>query len=179
MKDNIVKYTQYVEDYKKFIELSDEKDVLDALVKMFAPKGDVSLKVTQHYFGIFEDVCNERAAELKPGFTLKFVPDDGIKILCETEPGRGYIPYQACSSGERAFVIFLLTDLISCALTKSNILILDDLDKLDNEAFNSLLKCIMQPSVQESYDHIILCAVNHEDTLKTLAKYPEIQVKTI
>lgn len=176
--DNI-KYEQYLKDSAKFIELSKEKEILDQLVKLFAPKGDVTLKITKHYFGIFEDVCNERASELKPGFTLKFVPEDGIKILCETAPGVGYIPYQSCSSGERAFVIFLLTDLISNALTNSNILILDDLDKLDNEAFDSLMNCIMQPSVQDSYDHIIICAVDHDDTMKTLSKYPDIEVMKI
>ena len=179
MQNAIMQYDQYVKDFAKFTNLQKEKEILDTLVSLFAPKGEVTLKITKHYFGIFEDVCNARAAELKPGFTLKFVPDDGIKILCETTPGRGYIPYQSCSSGERAFVVFLLTDLISCALSKANILILDDLDKLDSDAFEALMKCIMQPEVQDSYDHIIICAVDHPDTLDTLKKYSEVEIKTI
>lgn len=174
-RNNVVKYDQYIKDLAKLTNLRKEKEILDELVKLFAPKGPISLKVTKHYFGVFEDMCNERAKELKPGFSLKFVPENGIKILCETKPGVGFIPYKSCSSGEQAFVIFLLTDLISNALSQANILILDDLDKLDNEAFEALIKCIMQKSVQDSYDHIIICAVNHEDTKKILDKYSDIE----
>ena len=174
-RNDVVKYDQYIKDLAKLANLRKEKEILDTLVALFAPKGPVSLKVTKHYFGVFEDMCNERANELKPGFKLSFVPENGIKILCETHPGAGFIPYKSCSSGEQTFVIFLLTDLISNALSQSNILILDDLDKLDNDAFDALLKCVMQPSVQDSYDHIIICAVNHEDTKKILDKYPDIE----
>ena len=174
-RNDVVKYDQYIKDLAKLANLRKEKEILDTLVALFAPKGPVSLKVTKHYFGVFEDMCNERANELKPGFKLSFVPENGIKILCETHPGAGFIPYKSCSSGEQTFVIFLLTDLISNALSQSNILILDDLDKLDNDAFDALLKCVMQPSVQDSYDHIIICAVNHEDTKKILDKYPNIE----
>ena len=178
-RNDVVKYDQYIKDLAKLANLRKEKEILDTLVALFAPKGPVSLKVTKHYFGVFEDMCNERANELKPGFKLSFVPENGIKILCETHPGAGFIPYKSCSSGEQAFVIFLLTDLISNALSQSNILILDDLDKLDNDAFDALLKCVMQPSVQDSYDHIIICAVNHEDTVNTLKKYPDLEILTI
>ena len=178
-RNDVVKYDQYIKDLAKLANLRKEKEILDTLVALFAPKGPVSLKVTKHYFGVFEDMCNERANELKPGFKLSFVPENGIKILCETHPGAGFIPYKSCSSGEQTFVIFLLTDLISNALSQSNILILDDLDKLDNDAFDALLKCVMQPSVQDSYDHIIICAVNHEDTVNTLKKYPDLEILTI
>lgn len=174
-RNDVVKYDQYIKDLAKLTNLRKEKEILDELVKLFAPKGDVSLKVTKHYFGVFEDMCNERANELKPGFSLHFIPENGIKVMCEPAPGRGYIPYKSCSSGEQAFVIFLLTDLISNALSKSNILILDDLDKLDNDAFEALIKCVMQEPVQDSYDHIIICAVNHEDTKKILDKYTDIE----
>ena len=176
IRNDIIRYDQYLSDFAKYTNLKREKEILDELVSMFAPKGEVTVKITQHYFGVFEDVCNNRASELRPGFTLKFVPEDGIKILCETKPGVGYIPYQSCSSGERAFVIFLLTDLISSALSRANILILDDLDKLDKDAFDALMNCVMQPSVQDAYDHIIICAVDHDDTLEVLDKYSDIEV---
>lgn len=179
VRNSITQYEQYVSDFNKFTALKAEKEVLDILVQLFAPKGEIALKVTKHYFGVFEDLCNERASELKPGFTLKFVPENGIKILCETSPGVGYIPYWSCSSGERAFVIFLLTDLISGALTKSNIMILDDLDKLDADAFKALVDCIMQSSVQDSYDHIFICAVNHEGIINTLNDHKDIEITTI
>ncbi len=166
-----IEYEKFLENKNEYDRLLKLKTNLDKLVPVFAPKGDVNLKITQFYFNIFEDSCNEIAKELKPDFTIRFVPENGIKIYCETKAGMGYVPYESCSSGERAFVIFLLTDLISRALTRSNILILDDLDKLDENAFASLMECVMNPAIQDAYDHIILSAVDHPDTLTTLSKY--------
>ena len=49
--------------------------------------------------------------------------------------------------------------------------ILDDLDKLDASAFAELMELVQSSEIQDSYDHIIICAVDHEDTKSTLAKY--------
>ena len=111
------------------------------------------------------------ASKVSPDLKIKFKSEDGIKVYCSPKKDADYVPYQCCSSGERAVVVFLLTDLISSALSKANILILDDLDKLDENAFERLMSCVMQPDVQKAYDHIILCAVDHADTLATLDKY--------
>lgn len=148
----------------------------DTLVKLLAPKGKVMTDITKYYLDVFEAICNEKSEKLRPGFTLKFVPEDGVKIYCETTPGVGYIPYESASSGERAYVLFILMDLIANGLTASNVMVLDDLDKLDKESFDALIELIMSPEIQDQYSHIFISAVNHEDTVETLKKYPDIDL---
>ena len=171
LRQKVADYDQFVKDAAKFNQLNSEYMLLDELVGMFAPKGTVTQKITNYYFEVFEDIVNDMASKVSPDLKIKFKSEDGIKVYCSPKKGADYVPYQCCSSGERAVVVFLLTDLISSALSKANILILDDLDKLDENAFERLMSCVMQPDVQKAYDHIILCAVDHADTLATLDKY--------
>ena len=160
------------EEYNDIYKIWDNED---KVVKLLAPKGAVLSSIMIHYLNVFEDICNDRAETLKPGFSLKFESDNGIKVLCETSAGKGYIPYESTSSGERAYVLFLLMDLIN-TLTGVNVIMIDDLDKLDKDAFDALIELLVSPAISKTYDHIFISAVNHTDTLETLKKYPEIEL---
>lgn len=54
-------------------------------------------------------------------------------------------------------------------------MIMDDLDKLDADAFSALLELVTNPVVEDEYDHIILSCVDHEDSMKLLAKHLKLK----
>lgn len=176
LRDQILRWEQHEKDCDELAKLALNKKVADILVELLRPNGKVVTAVTSHYFEVFEDLCNDTIQKINPEYSVRFIPDKGIRIECETKKGRGYVPYECVSSGERACVIFALMNLISNDLTQLNIMVLDDLDKLDKDTFDALISYIMDPDVQSKYDHIIISAVNHEDTLKTLKSYSNIDL---
>ena len=74
------------------------------------------------------------------------------------------------SSGEQAYALFLVMDALN-ALSGYGILVLDDLDKLDENALDALLSLLEKPGVMNNYDHVLMAMVNHEDSLAVLKKH--------
>jgi hypothetical protein len=178
LRDNILAWIQHEKDEDELAIFAKKWKVADILVGLLRPNGPVSTGITEYYFDVFELCCNETIKKINPDYEVKFVADKGVKI--EFRKGTSeFVPYTCASSGERACVIFALMDLISNELTKMNIMILDDLDKLDKPTFDALIAYVMTPAVQAKYDHIIICAVNHEDTVTTLKSYADIELKEL
>ena len=75
------------------------------------------------------------------------------------------LPYASLSGGEKAYMIYVIMDMLN-QLVGTNILFLDELSVIDNECFETLLDIIL--SHKEDYDHILIAAVDHEDTLKAV-----------
>ncbi len=144
-------------------ELSD----LEALVKALAEKGPVRTGILESYLGVFEEICNERSAKFKPGAQFRFVSDDGVVVLMTNEKGV-YLPYESLSGGERAYMIFIIMDMLN-SLCGSRILFLDELSVMDPKAFDTLIEIIAD--CESGYDHILLAAVNHEETVKTITSH--------
>lgn len=178
LRDNILAWIQHEKDEDELALWAKTWKVADILVGLLRPNGPVTTGITSFYFDVFQDCCNETIKKINPDYEVRFVADKGVRI--EFRKGTSdFVPYGCASSGERACVIFSLMDLISSELTKLNIMIFDDLDKLDKATFDSLIAYIMNPTVQAKYDHIVICAVNHEDTVATLKSYPEIELKEL
>ena len=56
-------------------------------------------------------------------------------------------------------------------LTGFDILILDNLDSLDTNAFSKMLSLVSSPEFLARYDHIILAGVDHPDLVEEISKY--------
>lgn len=179
IRDNILAWVQHEKDEDELGIYAKQWKVADILVSLLRPNGPVTTGITSFYFDVFQDCCNETIKKINPDYEVKFVADKGVRIEFRKSASSDFVPYACASSGERACVIFSLMDLISSELTKLNIMVLDDLDKLDKPTFDSLISYIMNPVIQTKYDHIIICAVNHEDTVATLKSYPEIELKEL
>ena len=169
-RDDAIAYQQFEKDKVERDKKANLVTIYEYLCATFNAKGDVMQQITDHYMSLFEATCNTTALDLRPGFEFKFVSDNGISYLIRPSTGKAFTTFSALSSGEKALALFILTDMLS-KLTDSKMMILDDLDKLDKEAFDELLALTQSPMVQSEYHHIILAAVNHDDILSTIAKY--------
>jgi recombinational DNA repair ATPase RecF len=165
------------EENEKTIEsisvLEMRRDTLDRLYKALEPKGAVTSEIMAHYMTIFEDVINKRAAELRTGFTMKFVSEDGVNYYIQTDPSREYRLFEFLSHGEQTLAVFLLLDMLN-TLCNTRLLLMDDLNHLDKESFTALYTLITSAEVQDAYDHIILCAVDNSDIVDTVKSVKDV-----
>lgn len=163
-------YKEAEADYKQMQVYKRKYTVDDFLVKSLDPKGPVIKEFINTFVDFLEDACNERAEFLKTGFKLKFVAEDGLKVLFKTAADKDFLPYTSLSAGEKIFASLILTDLIN-SFYASKILILDDTDHLDAKSFDMLMKFITDSDIEELYDNIIISCVEHDDMLEVLKKY--------
>lgn len=169
-RDNAIAYQQFVKDKDERGKKEDLLTNLEFLCNILNAKGEVMNKITAHYLAIFDATCNATASELRSGMEFKFISDNGISYLIKPSSVKEFTKFSSLSSGEQLLALFILTDMLS-KLTGSNMMILDDLDKLDSMSFNELLTLIEHPAIQSAYDHIILSAVNHPDIVATLSEH--------
>lgn len=141
-----------------------ELATFEALVKAFAEKGPVRQGILTKYLKVFEDICNERSNKIRPEIKFSFRSEDGIVVYMDN--GKGiFLPYENLSGGEKAYFMFIIMDMLN-QLCGVNILLLDELSVIDNEIFSKYVEIILEH--KDDYDHIIMCAVNHPDTVETL-----------
>lgn len=157
-------------EYKETQRLKRLCQISDFIVKSLDPKGPIIKEFIETFIGCLEDACNERANTLKPGFEIKLIPEDGLKVLFKTSEGKGFLPYTNLSAGERIFAALILTDLIN-SFYDSRILILDDTDHLDADSFHLLMNFLEESKIEELYDNIIVSCVEHEDMIEVLNEY--------
>ena len=136
----------------------------DTLVKALSDKGCVRTGVVSKYLSVFEDLCNDRSRSVRPEIDFKFVSDNGVVVLMNNGKG-AYLPYESLSGGEKAYMIFILMDMLN-SLSGSNILFLDELSVVDSKCFDALLDIIM--AYESGYDHILVAAVDHADTVESI-----------
>ena len=137
----------------------------DGLVKATAEKGEVRVGVIKRFLGLFEEIANKRSKELRPEVSFAFEPADGVTVKMDPTGAGYYYTYAELSGGERAYMIFVLLDLLN-QLTGARLLFLDELSVMDSETFKILLELIKKHI--EDYDHVIVSAVDHEDTARIL-----------
>lgn len=174
-RDRIVEYKKHQDDMHQLDSLNAQVTLFDNLVADFAPKGIVRSNVINHYLSVIETACNDRAAKLRPGFEMRFKAVDGITYTVKTDASSCFKPFVSLSSGEKVLATFLIVDLLN-QFNAQKILMLDDLDKLDATAFEELLNIIQSSEIQDSYDHIFLMAVNHDDIKKVIKGHPDIDI---
>ena len=160
--NNIEKLTKKLEDYQ-------------ALYVAFSPKGEVKEKITSYYLEEFAEPCNEKAGKLFPGMKLKFITQDGVKVLTDPNGSGEYLEFNSLSGGEQASVMFLLVSMLS-SLSGMGIIILDELSVLDDNTFENLIRILKENS--NEYDMCLIALVDHTDMIKTLNKY-EIPILSV
>lgn len=166
-RDNAVAYGRLLKD-KKDLDMAYLKlKACETLCELFKPKGKVVSKVMEIYISVFENMANATAEKLRHGFAIKFNATNGISYTVRTGEDKPYRSFDSLSSGEQLLTLFILTDMLS-QFTGSKLLLLDDLDKLDADAFSELINIITNEEVKDAYDHIILCAVEHDDIVDAL-----------
>ncbi len=167
IKNKIKQQEDYIEGQKLLSVINTMKinvADLDGLVKAFAEKGAVKTAIVNSYLQIFEDLCNDKSSKVRPDVDFKFVSDGGIVVLMNNGKG-AYLPYASLSGGERAYMIFILMDMLN-TLTGTNLLLMDELSVVDQKCFDALLDLVTSNAA--NYDHILVAAVNHEDTVKSV-----------
>ena len=160
--NNIEKLTKKLEDYQ-------------ALYVAFSPKGEVKEKITSYYLEEFAEPCNEKAGKLFPGMKLKFITQDGVKVLTDPNGSGEYLEFNSLSGGEQASVMFLLVSMLS-SLSGMGIIILDELSVLDDNTFEKLIRILKENS--NEYDMCLIALVDHADMIKTLNKH-EIPILSV
>lgn len=160
--NNIEKLTKKLEDYQ-------------ALYVAFSPKGEVKEKITSYYLEEFAEPCNEKAGKLFPGMKLKFITQDGVKVLTDPNGSGEYLEFNSLSGGEQASVMFLLVSMLS-SLSGMGIIILDELSVLDDNTFENLIRILKENS--NEYDMCLIALVDHADMIKTLNKH-EIPILSV
>ncbi len=149
--------------------------VISELIDTLDPKKGIREKVISFALSPLIDYCNEKASRLKTGFQINIQTSNGTHLMCKPKESSDYQELSAASSGEQLLATFLITDMLN-ALSGYGILMLDDLDKVDDSSLNNLLSLLCDREVSDSYDHIFLAGVNHNDTVKTIQNYQDIRM---
>lgn len=168
--DLLRRYNDGEAEYKESKRLKRICTIFDFLVKALEPKGPVIQAFLESIAEFLETSCNERADLLKTGFETKFIVEDGLQVLFKPKDEAEFLPFSNLSQGERLFAELILTDLIN-SFCNSRILILDDTDHLDADAFEKILNFVTKKEIKELYDTIILSCVNHDDMLDLIEEY--------
>ena len=166
------------ETYEEKLKVLTQKHLdYENLVLAFSPKGEVKEAITSYYMDEFSEPCNEKASKLFPGMNLKFVSENGVKVLTDPNGSGEYLEFTSLSGGEQASVMFLLVSMLA-SLSGMGIIILDELSVLDDVVFENLVRVLHEN--QDEFDMCLLASVDHTDTLKTLQKYdiPVIHLDT-
>lgn len=173
------KYCEAYERNQKMIsegvELKKKYDVLNFLCKALEPKGAVINGVTSSYLSVFEDVINKRADELKIGYSVQFISENGVNYNIKTTATTTHRPYNDLSHGEQLIAVFLLLDMLN-TLCGTRILLLDDVNHLDSKNFDTLFALICSKTLQDDYDHIFLCAAVNADIEKQIKATSEVDL---
>ena len=156
-------YVSYVAAGKEYQAAAGRVKDLDSVVTAFSPKGAVKQSVTAYYLSVFEDECNERAEELKPGMRLKFVSDDGVLVYADVAGSGTFRYFKNLSGGEQIYVLFLLMDMLN-RLTGFRMLIFDELSVLDRDSYAAFVKLVK--ANEEDYDLVLLASAEHDDILE-------------
>ena len=169
-RDEVCKYNNFIKAQAEIKELEKLLEVYKESLDILKPSTGIRGKIIELALDPLIKHANTRAAELKLGFTIKLVSDNGISIMCSPNTSCDMIKLESVSSGEQAYALFLVMDALN-ALSGYGILVLDDLDKLDENALDALLSLLEKPGVMNNYDHVLMAMVNHKDSLAVLKKH--------
>lgn len=167
--------SRYEEAMRSQILVNEKEELLkiiDEIVKELDPKKGIRQKIMEYALSPLESYFNERLKNLLPKYQAKLDCSNGFTIhLVDQELGIDAL--ESASEGERSQIYFVLLDLFN-ALSTYRILIFDNTDHLDTEAFISLLKLVQSDEVQQNYDHIFFSAIDRPEWLEYLAHQKDI-----
>ena len=123
---------------QKLLTYNNKLMTYESLCIAFAPKGKVKESIISFYVEEFSKPCNEKAREIFQNMDIKFVFENGIKVMVDVDGTNQYITFDSLSGGEKACVTFVLLSMLS-QLAGFNILIMDELSVLDQDVFTNLI----------------------------------------
>ncbi|MCR5670720.1 MAG: AAA family ATPase [Butyrivibrio sp.] len=159
----IEEYEQGVTILSNIAVMSEELETAEYLIKAFGEKGCVRVAIIAKYVKVFEELINERSKKIRSDVSFSIIPEDGIRILMDT--GNGMLPYENLSGGEKAYMLFMIMDMLN-SLSGTRILFIDELSVMDAENFNALLDIIQ--AYQSEYDHVVFAAVDHKESVDAI-----------
>lgn len=168
---DIAVYEKAMIDKKHYDTLLVQKDLYESLCRLFDEKSGIREKILEFALNPFEDYVNNKAKSLGLSFEIKIQVNKGVRILCRPDKCSGFIPYKNASMGEQIQVAFLIMNMLN-ELTHTGILIMDNLDKLDENALSRIMDLLTMPKVLAEYDHIFLAMVDHIDAINTIKLLP-------
>lgn len=170
-KQRVEQFLQHQKNKKLFTEKKVSKTIYDKAISFLDMDGKAIQYITQYYLNFFNTEIEKKLQLLQGDFEVKFVLDNGITYRVRRSNMKEYLNYSQLSKGEKNLISFLILDLLN-SLTNMGILFLDDLNDLDQGAFEKMINLIMNPEFQKAYHHIFLAMVNHSDLLDKLNNYP-------
>lgn len=166
---------QNCENYQKMItleaELKTEKaagQILNYLVDALKDKGVVKEAIIRDYLVVFEDVMNKRAETFAPGYQISLSVNGGLRVALKTPGNKEAYDSSTLSSGEKLLVRFLMLDMLN-QLTGTNLMFIDNIESLDEEALTHLHDLINNEDFKSLYDHVFIAGVNHPDVAEKFA----------
>ncbi|MDO4647038.1 MAG: hypothetical protein Q4B26_00210 [Eubacteriales bacterium] len=153
------------------VELTHKKGLLESLeflASAFDRKGIVYRRITEDYMTAFEGMVNHKADALHKGMNVRFITDHGVKMLLDVRGNGIYLDYASLSGGEKALYLYLVLDLLN-ALSGFRILILDEVNVMDPETFDSLISLVVKDL--DEYDHVMIAGVTNRDFEEILSKH--------
>lgn len=155
---------------KEFEKENQILKTLEVAVRVLDVKTGVPALILNTALRNFETVANQKAKEIRDGFELEILCEDGLEIKVKMGDNKEFLPLEILSTGESILVFYLLMDIIN-QITGANYLVIDNLDALDKDHAESLLKLLKNDS---SYEHIFMGAVDHQDILDVVGMYGNV-----
>ncbi len=142
---------------KQAMELSREVEILEKSVKLFDVKG-IKATLLKKALAPVEAIVNKSASTIRDKFKISLIGAEGLDVKVYPK-GDVPVPISKVSSGEFILVAYLIMGAIH-DITGVNILVIDDMDRLDKNNAKAFMSLLMKDT---RFKNIILAGVNHED----------------
>ena len=135
-------YMQSQKALAQLVKETCELDALEALVPILDAKKGIRAYVLRKALAGLEEAACKKAQAFKPGFSLRFAEDDGIRVYVRPGNGKAEVAMEDLSCGERLFTGYLLASCMA-SVQGSGVIFIDGFERLDEdsqEAFAWLLR---------------------------------------
>lgn len=162
-KTNVIQYKVYVQDLAKKNKVAAEVTTLELLVKAFDKKGCVIENILKYYMEVFENSINATLTTMSK-MKAKLAYQNGVAVYVCPD-AIAYRKISRLSSGEKTIAVFAIMNALN-QMAGFQFMFLDDLEKLDGDAFRCLVQAAKK--VSGNYENIFLTGVNHPNLKEIL-----------
>ena len=153
----ISSYNTYIQNRDALEKANREAACAETAVTLFAPEGVRSV-VLQKVLKPLEVLANKKGKLLRSDFEISFEVENGLTVFCTFDGKK--LRVDELSSGEKLFVSTLLCYVIN-EIKDTNILVIDDAERLDKENFRNFIKMFIEDG---NIDNIIVACAEHKET---------------
>ena len=150
-------YNAYIQNRDALERANREAACAETAVTLFAPEGVRSV-VLQKVLKPLEALANKKGKRLRSDFEISFEAENGLTVICTFDGKK--LRVDELSSGEKLFVSTLLCYVIN-EIKDTNILVIDDAERLDKENFRNFIKMFVEDG---NIDNIIVACAEHKET---------------